>query len=120
MKKHITYLLLLIVLLASCKIGQSSTAQNTKTPKTRRDTTLSPDGCLINAKVLRMVAEGVYSLRVYEVKETGFGFSQNLNPGDKIEVRYPLTLKTDETSDFTIEWVEAVGGGYYQIKTGAE
>ncbi|MFY0599979.1 MAG: hypothetical protein JXR03_09935 [Cyclobacteriaceae bacterium] len=114
------YLFFLTLLLSQCKIVESSTGQTTKIPDSPRATALAPDECLVNAKVLRLSAPGVYSLRVYEVKEIGFGFSQNINSGDKIDVRIPLPLKEDETRDLVLTWIESPSGGYFEVNTGAE
>lgn len=120
-KTKFTPLLLAICLtLGSCKIGQSSTGQTTRIPKSPTDTALTPDECLVNAKVLYEAEPGVYVIRVYEVKEVGFGFTQNVNSGDKINVRNPLPMEKEATIDIIVQWIEDLDGGYYQVKTGAE
>ncbi|MEP4133519.1 MAG: hypothetical protein ABJL71_02800 [Cyclobacteriaceae bacterium] len=113
-------ILALCLMLASCKLGQSSTGQTTRVPKSPTDTTLTPDECLVNAKVLYEAEPGVYVIRIYEVKEVGFGFTQNVNSGDKINVINPLPMEEDATIDIIVQWIEGLEGGYYQVKTGAE
>lgn len=120
MMNNLIYLVFFSLLFVQCKVGQNSTAQTTKIPQSRKETTLNPDECVVNAKVLKLISDGVYSLRIYEVKETGFGFHQNINAGDKIEVRIPVPLDVDEIRDITIEWKESVKGGHYIVTTGAE
>lgn len=112
--------MLTAILFSQCRIGQSSTGQTTKVPKSADDTNLSSDEFIINAKVLRLNGDNVYSLRIYEVKEVGFGFSQEVNSGDKIDVMIPLPLPIDETVNLTIKYIETSVGGYYEVKTGAE
>lgn len=99
---------------------ESSTAQTTIIPKSENESTFNSAECLVNVKVLRELEDGIYSFRVYEVKEVGYGFSQEINPGDKINVRIPLPLEVDAVRDLIIRWVENPSGGYYEVKTGAE
>ncbi|MFT6868257.1 MAG: hypothetical protein ACJA08_003107 [Cyclobacteriaceae bacterium] len=117
---RLTYLCVLVLLFSQCKFVESSTAQTTKMPKSAKESTLSPVESLVNAKVLREMEPGIYSIRIYEVKEVGFGYSQELSAGDKINVKIPLPLEVDEVRDLVIRWVENAAGGYYEVKTGAE
>jgi hypothetical protein len=112
--------LALCMMVASCKIGQSSVQQTTKIPRNRKETTLAPDECLVNARVLFEAGPDTFGLRIYEVKEVGFGFSQNINAGDKIRVISALAMEKDDTIDVILEWIDSIDGGYYQVKTGAE
>ncbi|MEO9477467.1 MAG: hypothetical protein ABJG41_18115 [Cyclobacteriaceae bacterium] len=118
--KFTPLILAFCLLLASCKIGQSSTGQTTRVPKSPTDTTLTPDECLVNAKVLYEAEPGIYTIRIYEVKEVGFGFTQNVNSGDKINVVNPIPMEEDATIDIIVQWIDNLEGGYYQVKTGAE
>ncbi len=108
-----------LLLVSGCKIGQSSTG-STVVRRSANYQMLKPDACKINAKVLRMEEPGVYTLRVYQVVEMGFGFKQNLNDGDKIEIHSPVDLPVESTIDVLVTYVREQEGGYYMLSTSAE
>ena len=122
MKKHLfPYLIMLsLAALSACTIGQSSTGGQGTVASAKKDRIMTPSQCKINGKVVRVERPGVYLVRVYQVLEVGSGFSQELAPGDKIEVIAPIPLSEKEIIDLSLTWVPKGTGGQYEITTGAQ
>lgn len=111
---------LILLLMSECKVGQSSTGNTTAVRRPASYQMLKPDACRINAKVLRLAEPGIYTLRVYQVLEMGFGFKQNLNEGDKIDLKSPIELPVASTIDVTVSYVRDQEGGSYMLSSSAE
>jgi hypothetical protein len=113
-------LIILLVLLTQCKIGQSSTGTADVKRAKEGAYHIKPDFCQVNAKIVRLNAPGEYTLRVYQVLEMGFGFNQVINEGDKINVKAPIELPVGEIIDIFVLFVKDQNGGYYVMGTSAE
>lgn len=111
---------LMILLLSQCKLGQNSTGTSTAVRVSSDNAMVKPDVCKVNAKVIRLNDSGVYTLRVYQVLEMGFAFKQNLNDGDKIDLKSPIELPVGSTIDVVVTYVRDQAGGFYMLSSSAE
>lgn len=106
--------------MTQCKVGQSSTGATSVVRSDANNTMVKPDVCKINAKVLRLTDSGIYTIRIYQVLEMGFGFKQNLNDGDKIDLRSPIELPIGSTVNVAITYIRDHSGGFYILSSSAE
>lgn len=89
---------------------------------------VNPDECLLQATVREedtVNGKGTYIVKVQNIIERGFGFSQNIKKGDLLEVRSPTgsemrleesqKLKDTTSVVIVIEFVPTMKKGHYRI-----